>query len=327
MFFRYSLALLVALSSAGFASADTWADSMFDGLSYDFGSVPRGPTLQHPFRLVNKTGRTVRIVGVRVSCGCVSARALQQTLAHGQETAILANMDTTRFFGHKSVTIFVTLDQPQWAEVRLWVQANSRDDVAVTPDTLAFGRIKRGSAPSEQVKIAFFGNAGWQINGVQAESNYIQPTVQVVQQGNGERAYQVSARIRADAPVGKWYTDVWVQTNNPGSPKLRVPLTVEIESALRVSPATVYFGQVKAGQEVERKVIVSGSKAFRITKLAGTDESVQVKESSADSKAVHVLTVQVRADKAGELNRTVRVFTDLPDSGDIEFHAWAQVVK
>jgi hypothetical protein len=327
MFFRYSLACLIALSSAGLAAADTWADSMFDELSRDFGSVPRGPTLQHPFRLVNNTKRTVHIVGVRVSCGCTQARALRETLAPGQETAILATMDTTRFLGHKSVTIFVTLDQPQWAEVRLWVQANSRDDVSVYPDTLSFGRIKRGSAPSEQVKISFYGNAGAKITGVQSESNYILPSVKLVRQPNGEVAFQLSARVRSDAPVGKWYTDVWVKTNNPGLPRIRVPLTVEIESALRVSPATVYFGQVKAGQEVERKVIVSGSKAFRITNLGGTDGALQVRESSAESKAVHVLTVQVRADRVGELNRTVRVMTDLPDNGDIEFHAWAQVVK
>ena len=114
MFFRYCLASLLALGSAGIASADTWADKMFDELSRDFGSVPRGPTLQHPFRLVNNTGRTVRIVGVRVSCGCTQARALQSTLAPGQETAILATMDTTRFFGHKSVTIFVTLGVTGW---------------------------------------------------------------------------------------------------------------------------------------------------------------------------------------------------------------------
>jgi hypothetical protein len=140
-------------------------------------------------------------------------------------------------------------------------------------------------------------------------------------------AFQLSARVRNDAPVGKWYTDVWVKTNNPGSPRIRVPLTVEIESALRVSPATVHFGQIKAGQEVERKVIVSGSKAFRITNLGGTDGALQVRESNAESKAVHVLTVQLRADKAGELNRTVRIQTDLTDNGEIEFQAWAQVVK
>jgi hypothetical protein len=327
MFFRFSFACLIALCSAGLASADTWSDKMFDELSRDFGSVPRGPTLQHQFRLVNNTGRTVHIAGVRVSCGCTQARALQQTLAPGQETAILATMDTTRFLGHKSVTIFVTLDQPRWSEVRLWVQANSRDDVSVSPDTLSFGRIKRGASPTEQVKISFFGNAGAQITGVQSESNYIQPNVKLVRRNNGELAYQLSARIRGDAPVGKWYTDVWVKTNNPGSPRIRVPLTVEIEAALRVSPATVYFGQVKPGQEVERKVIVSGTKAFRITQLGGTDDALQVRESNAESKAVHVLTVQVRADKTGELNRTIRVITDLPDNGEIEFHATAQVVK
>jgi hypothetical protein len=207
------------------------------------------------------------------------------------------------------------------------VQANSRDDVSVYPDSLSFGRIKRGTGALEQVKISFYGNTGWQITSVASDSNYIQPGVKVAQKDANEVTYQLSARIRADAPVGKWYTDVWVMTNNPVSPKIRIPLTVEIESSLSVSPSTVYLGQVKAGQEVERKVIVRGSKAFRITKLDGIDEQISVKESNAESKAVHVLTVQLRADKAGEINRTIRVFTDIPDGGDIEFHTWAQVVK
>ena len=39
---------------------------MFDELSRDFGSVPHGQTLVHPFRLVNNTGNTVRITSIRV---------------------------------------------------------------------------------------------------------------------------------------------------------------------------------------------------------------------------------------------------------------------
>ena len=38
-------------------------------------------------------------------------------------------MDTTRFLGVKSVTIYVQFDQPNYQEVRLWVRANGRDDV------------------------------------------------------------------------------------------------------------------------------------------------------------------------------------------------------
>src|SRR5215212_1111310 len=70
--FRYSFAILLGLCAAGTARA-SWADGLFDELSRDFGSVPRGPTLQHPFRLVNKTNQHVHIASVRVSCGCTSA--------------------------------------------------------------------------------------------------------------------------------------------------------------------------------------------------------------------------------------------------------------
>src|SRR5438105_14497908 len=104
---RYSLVFLIGLCTAGTASAATWADSMCEELSKDFGSVPRGPTLTHPFHLTNKTQQTVRIAGVRVSCGCTSASPLQTELAPGQSTTVVAEMNTRKFTGLKAVTIFV----------------------------------------------------------------------------------------------------------------------------------------------------------------------------------------------------------------------------
>src|SRR5947209_17158475 len=118
---RHSLVVLVGLWITLPASAAPWADGMFDELSKDFGSVPRGPTLTHPFRLVNNTGRVIVIGNVRVSCGCTSATALKNRLNPGEETAILAQMDTNRFLGTKTVTIFVRIDEPATEEVRLWV--------------------------------------------------------------------------------------------------------------------------------------------------------------------------------------------------------------
>ena len=91
----------------------------------------------------------------------------------------------------------------------------------------------------------------------------------------------------------------------------------------------------RAGDGVEECALAVGAGAVEekqrmLLDRAGdaiTDDALQVRESNAESKAVHVLTVQVRADKTGELNRTIRVITDLPDNGEIEFHATAQVVK
>ncbi len=322
---RHSLVGLVLLVLAGQARA-SWAEGMFDELSRDFGSVPHGQVLVHPFRLVNNTGSTVRISGIRVSCGCTSARALTSVLAPGQETAVIAQMDTRRFYNTKNVTIYVNFDQPRFEEVRLWVQANSRDDVAFSGDGIAFGRVKRGSAPSGKITVTFLGDGRTQVTEAKSESNYVQPEIKEVARNGGEVVYEVAAKVRPDTPAGKWYTDLWLKTNNPTMPKLRVPVTIEIEAALSINPNTVALGQVKAGTELDRKVILRGVTPFRITSISGTDQQIRVIENNSESKTVHVLTVTLSPLQAGQLSRLIRVHTDMPNGGDIEFNARAEVV-
>jgi hypothetical protein len=324
---RYSLVLGAGLFWAvSPAFSATWADSMFDELSKDFGSVPRGPTLVHHFRLVNNTKGPVSISNVRVSCGCVSASALKTNLNPGEETAILARMDSTRFIGPKNVTIYVQFDRPAYEEVRLWVQANGRNDFNVSPDSLAFGSIKRTTAPSAAVAITFYGSPDTQITEVKGESNYIQPVVKAVKRGESEASFELTAKLRPDTPVGKWYTDVWVKTNNPSIPQIRVPLTVEVESALSVSPEAVSLGQVALNAESERRVIIRGVKPFKIKSVQGTDDQIAVRETSDESKPIHVLTVKLKGTKAGEIDRTVKVVTDLAEEGQIEFHVNAEIM-
>ena len=323
---RCSLVVAAVLWAAGPALSATWADALFEEFSKDFGSVPRGPMLNHPFRVVNNTRGPVTIASVRVSCGCVSAVALKGHLEPGESTSIVARMDTTRFTGVKTVTIYVQFNQPAFEEVRLWVQANGRNDFSVTPDTLAFGQIKRGGAPSASVLVAFYGNAETQITEVKCESNYIQPKAQEVRRNETEVTYQVTARLRGDAPVGKWYTDVWLKTNNPEMPAIRVPLTVEIESALSINPDNVTLGAVKTQTEHERRIIVRGVKPFKITQIEGTDNQILVRDNTTQAKPVHVLTVKLRAGQPGELNRTLRILTDLADDNKIDFHVSAQIV-
>jgi hypothetical protein len=323
---RYSLVVVAGLWAAGPALSATWADALFEEFSKDFGSVPRGPTLSHPFRVVNNTRGPVNIASVRVSCGCVSASAVKTHLEPGEATHILARMDSTRFTGLKTVTIYVQFDQPKFEEVRLWVQANGRNDFTVAPDTLAFGQLKRGGTPTVSVLLSFYGAADMKITEVTCESNYIQAKATEVRRQDSEVTYQLTARLRADAPVGKWYTDVWLKTNNPGITPIRVPSTVEIESALSISPETVALGSVKAQGESERRVIVRGIKPFKILKVLGTDNQVVVRDNTQQAKPVHVLTVKLRAGQPGELSRTLRILTDLADDSQIDFHVNAQIV-
>jgi hypothetical protein len=319
---RYSFILVAALWASSPAWAGSWADALFDELSKDFGSVPRGPSLQHPFRIKNNTKSTITISGVRPSCHvCSSASILKSTLEPGEETAVVVTMDTTKFSGVKTITVYVNFSQPSYEEVRLWVQANGRDDISFSPDTIAFGKTKRGTAPSASTTVTFLGQPQAQITEAKCESNYIQATFKEVKREGSEVGYQLTAKLRSDAPVGKWFSDVWVKTNIAAMPKVRVPLTVEIESALSLSPASVALGTVPMGGEAERRIILKGVKPFKISSIKGEDEQITVKDNSSESKQVHVLTVSLKASKVGEFNRKLQIITDLSEDGSIEFPA------
>lgn len=323
---RHCLVVLAGLWCGGSAVAAPWADSLFDSLSKDFGSVARGATLTHLFRLTNKTNLNVHIAGFRTSCGCTAASALQYTLAPGEVGVVVVQMDTRRFSGLKNVTVYVHFDQPQIEEVRLWVQADSRDDVSVSPEGLTFGTIKRGSSPAAQVTITFLGAGAWQILDARCDSNYVQTNMQPVQPNGGPVAYQLTAQLRPDTPVGKWFTDVWLRTNQPAVPRVRVPLTVEIQSNLSLNPTAVALGEVKTGSRVERKVILSGVKPFKVVRFEGVGENVKVSDSATDSKPVHVLTIAFQAPEPGEARHSIRIVTDLDEDGEIELVAQAKIV-
>jgi hypothetical protein len=323
---RYSLVLLVGLWAAGPAGAASWAEGLFDSLSKDFGSVPRGPSLTHRFTLTNNTGVPVNISGLRVSCGCVTATALKGYLQPGEATAIVARVDTTRFTGPRSVTLYVQFDRPHFEEVHLGVHANARDDFALTPDTLAFGLVKRTSTPTASVRLTFYGQPGARVTAVRSESTYVNPACREVGRNAGEVVYEVSARLRGDTPVGRWYTDVWLNTNLATLPQVRVPLTVEVESPLSVSPESVNLGTVKVGGGSERRIILRGVRPFRVTRVDGMDAGLAARVSTTGAREVHVLTVQFKGARAGDLARTLRVHTDLGGADTtIDFHVRARV--
>ena len=321
---RYASVLLIGLFVTGVATASSWADGMFTELSKDFGSVPRGPTLSHLFHFTNHSKDWVHVAGVRVSCGCTSATALDTDVAPGKTGAILAQLDTLLFRGSKAVTIFVTFDRPQWDEVHLLVQAYGRDDIAVTPESFAFGQVHHNTTPANTVNVSLVGNSQLQIVDARCESNYVRATVRPIRHDESEVSYQVTARLRSDTPVGKWYTDVWLRTNDPNSPRIRVPLTVDVEPSLVVSPDAVSLGEVKVGHTVQRKVLVRGDKPFKIKEVTGGDGVLSVRDSTDETRPVHVLVVTLKASAAGDLNRTIRVLTDQKE--EVEFQARAAVV-
>jgi hypothetical protein len=224
--FRSCLVLLVILFAPCALPAASLPDGIFPTQHHDFGAVPQGRQLVYLFPVVNNSRRVVVFGPLRSSCGCVRARPLQTELAPGHQTAILVEMDTRRFQGVKQVVIYVPFQRPSGNEGRLSVQANSRDDILMTPDGLAFGQVRQGSAPAAGVVVTLLGSKGWQIKGYTVSSNYVSASVKLVPGEPGTVNYQVRAQLNPDIPLGTWTGEVWLKTNNPSAPWVSMPLTM-----------------------------------------------------------------------------------------------------
>lgn len=323
---RFVFILVVFFSTLTSAKAASWADILFQERVKDFGSVPRGPTLQYAFPLTNNSDRTIRISELRVSCGCVTATADSKELEPGERTMIRASMDTTRFEGIKSVTIYVKFSRPRREEVRLWVRANSRNDVTLSPATLAFGQVQRGTTPVLKTTITFHGDGNARVLEAKCESNYVKPSFREISRTASEAKYELIAEVRPDAPVGKWYTDIWVTTSSSSMPRLRIPTTVEVESVLSVTPGIVDMGQVRRGSTVERKVILRGVTPFKVIGVRGAPEFVTIRDATRTSKPIHVLTIRLEGRQPGNLKQLLSLVTDLKGDSEVQVTMTANVL-
>ena len=223
---RQTLILAVLFAMAGTFSASA-GEAVFDKRSHDFGPIPRGSTQSTSFQVTNKTKEPLRMTGVRIPCGCVSASIAKRDLAPGESTTVYVNLDTRRVSGRLEKYAFIQFDRRD--EVRLTVRADIREDLIVSPQSLTFGRVKKGSSPDASVTVLFVGKSG-KIREAKSDSEFLQVKVKQLPADGSGASYQVTAHLRPDLPVGNWFSTVWLATDDPAMPRFPIGVNVEVQS-------------------------------------------------------------------------------------------------
>ena len=301
----------------GISPAFAAADGLFDSTAHDFGTVPRGPMMTHYYRLTNNTKQTIHVSGVRVSCGCTSAAILQDTIKPGESTAVHAQMDTRRFTGAKTVTIFVSMDQPQWEEARLTISAFGRDDVNFDAEGMSFGSVSPGTTGVARTTVTLR-QQHWLVQKASSDSGYVIPKVKEIKKSDGEVTYEVAANLQPGLPVGRWTTEIVLTTNSPVAPLIRIPATVEIAPVLTASPVELNMQKVTVGKPSESTFTIRGAKPFRIKEIQGADGILTSAPTGSEARPTHTVTVKVSPTQAGDMSRKIKVVTDLPHEGTVE---------
>lgn len=322
--------LLVALLlSIGNSWALAGPAELFSEKEKDFGVSPKGTVLVHYFRFTNTTGQTVTLGQPRVSCGCVTPALTANKVEPGQTAAVIAYMDTRRIQHAgvpKTVTIFVPVYGPNLEEVALKVTTITRDDLLMSPDTLAFGTVTKGQGGTVSTKVTFTSDANWKVEKATSTGAYVQADFKLSSRNGTIVTYEVTARLDKDCPVGNWTSDVYLETNHPAVSKLRIPVTVNVVPAVSAKPETVSFGDLRVGRDAQQIVTLQSPKPFKIVDIQGAESPLSVKVDSNLAQASHTVTIIVSPQEAGSLNRRLTIMTDHHDQPAVVVPITAQVL-
>jgi len=322
------MAVVLMLGGAARAEVQNWPDTLFSERSHDFGPVPRGGVVRHPFVLSNKLNVPISILNLRVSCGCTSGTSSASVVQPGQTAIIEAQMDTRNFVGRKSTTLFVSvMAGSQESEIGLGVSSLILSDVVLNPGVVDFGLVNRGQTPSQMIAIDRIGKPEWKIVKLTSACKAINATLQETRRQDGAVGYQLNVSIKPEAAAGVIRDEIRLVTNDPETPSIPVPIGVQVRGELTASPPMLALGNVPA-TGIQGKFVVKASKPFAISRIEGTGEGFNLKEGESVKKALHILTLTFNPAESkvrGDLSRSFRITTDLPGEAPIDVSATLHV--
>jgi hypothetical protein len=306
------LILALAATSAKSQSTD-WPNKMFGKPgtnSHDFGNVAHGAQLYRRVPITNIWAVPIDIVDVRVSCGCVTATASTATLKPRESGYLDITMDGRRFKGAKTVTIYVSIGPEYTGTATFTVSANSRTDVVFNPGQVSFGVVPAGQTPAQTIDVEYAGQLDWRVSEVVKNDAPLDATLEELYRRPGQVGYRVKVALKPNAPPGANKWELMLKTNDPASPHVPVLVEATVQAALTVVPNPLNMQVLKVGDTAAQRIVVRGSKPFKIIAVKGTDAELSL-EVPAGVAQTHILTVKCQPSQPGDFRRQLQLETEL----------------
>jgi hypothetical protein len=298
-----------------------WANKFFVAkdppaiVLHDFGTVPKGTTLNYRFPITNIYKFPMQIMGDPiVSCGCTRVVRYTQRLEPRETGFVDVEMDGRRWDGSKAVTIQVRFGGEKYQSTALLqVRAFTRTDVTLNPGQVNFGVVSLGQQPAQALDIQYAGDQiNWQILQVDTtNAPSVKAGLQRLSNNRGVVTYRLTVSLKPDANSGILQEQIVLKTNDPSAPAVAIPVNGVVQAPLSIVQGNqVRFDPVPVGQETTRNIMVRGNKPFKITKIDGEGDGLTAKVVLPVAQPIHVVTITFKPSQTGELKRNLVIHTD-----------------
>lgn len=123
------------------------------GNDRDFGSVYTGQILKRKVTLRNIGFDTLKISGIKASCGCTAAMASSHEIAPGDTTTVSIAFNSTGYMGALAKNIRIASNDSSSQPMYVYFKVNVLSAIDITPPFVAFVNYKLDSAMTRTVQL------------------------------------------------------------------------------------------------------------------------------------------------------------------------------
>jgi len=195
---------------------------------FDFGRIFHGEKVHHTFEFANSGDAPLNVSKVRTSCGCTAALVSSRLLEPDEKGEINVTFDSTRFDGDIKKKIYLYTNDPQQAITTFIIKGTIDQEIAYQPKRLTLGPV----APEDTVRgeISLVNQGEKNIRFEIARVSLAEMTAQLEKTDlppSGSTLLQVEVTPKK----GQERLNGWVilETDSSSTPRLRIPVLVEVE--------------------------------------------------------------------------------------------------
>lgn len=199
----------------------------FEELVYDFGVAGPRAGITHTFKFSNMGKSHLKISGVSTSCGCTATLLSGADMPPGSSGGIRATFETRRYEGKQETMITVHSNDPDEPQIDLIIKGNIKRDVAVVPQGLNFGDVKKGELATRRVKVLQLSEELLVVKRIEANERYLMVAASRFRDENS-RGLNIKITLNPQAPAGPFTDVITLHTNVKKRPRIDVPVWANI---------------------------------------------------------------------------------------------------
>lgn len=195
----------------------------FEKQVYDFGFAGPEEKITHTFKFANTGTAPLKISRISTSCGCTAVLPSTRDILPGGSGEIHATFVTKRYEGKQEETITVYSNDPVKPEIVLTILGIIKTEVAVIPQGINFGNVKKGETAIGRVQLLQLSQNTLILNKIEFNEEYLNVETSRFREENS-RGINIDITLNPEAPLGEFSEVITLHTNLEKRPRIDVPV-------------------------------------------------------------------------------------------------------